>query len=280
MAASLEGPLTKLARGHRQFIVLKDEVEAVWSPRKTWPIRAEVDGSGLEYRFYLGELPAVDQEWGLLAGEIMFNLRSALDHLVWQLHVRHYAGRPIPEAVELASQFPIFDDWAKFRSRGQRRIKVLARRDQRAIRHLQPYIARNDKWQWVRPDLSALNNLHNVDKHRQLHLVTAAQAAAVIPRFAPDLGFRQAAVWGPVESHSHVETWTFALAPAKLEHHSGAILQVALEHRDGLSNLVPLMAELVDSVALVLARFATRFPPIQPPSTIAGLWRASLERAR
>ena len=266
MGASLEGPLAKLARAERQLNVLKDEIEAVWPPLKPWPVHAESHRGGLEYRFYLGDVPSVEPDWALLAGEIMFDLRSALDHLAWELHVRHYGRRVIPEKVEFASQFPIFDDRSEFVRRGQRRIKELAKREQRAIRALQPYVRRRDCWHFVRSDLSYLNALHNIDKHRKLHVVAGAQGSAVIQAFSRDVGFRQQFWLGAVKSHSQVETWTFSVPPAEMQDHGGALLQIGFEYSGSYFDLEPLLAGLVHSVALVVARFANRFPPAAPPA--------------
>jgi hypothetical protein len=42
--------------------------------------------------------------------------------------------------------FPIFDNGNNFSSNEERHIRALAEREQRAIRHLQPYVTRNDGW--------------------------------------------------------------------------------------------------------------------------------------
>lgn len=265
MGASLEGPIAKLMRADRQLAELKDEVWSIWSPRKTWPVRSEEDRGGLEHRFYLGELPAIDPDWALRAGEIMFNLRSALDHLIWQLHVRHYGRRAIPQKVEFASQFPIFDSPVDFRRRGQRRIMELGKREQRTIRHLQPYNRRHDQWQHVRADLSDLNTLHNIDKHRKLHVVASAQAAVIRQYFPPSEGFQPQTLWGPLESHSQIERWTFTSPPTYVKHHGFAMLKVALEHRGKYPELITLLGGFLGSVRRVLRNFEGRFPPAAWP---------------
>jgi hypothetical protein len=258
MAGSLEGPLAKVARAERQLGALEQEVNAVWHPYKTWPVRTEVDRSGLEYRFYLGELPDIAPEWALWVGEIIFDLRSALDHLAYQLHVRRFKGR-IPEEVERASQFPIYDTPAKWES-NLRRIERLSRRDQTALRHLQPDKTQDDRWQYVRPRLWVLSTIHNIDKHRRLHVVSRSQGAAVVPGFHPDTGFKQRPTWGSVKSHAHIDTWTFTKLPAEMQDHSGAYLQIVLEYGDRGDGLLPLLQALVDTVRSVLGRFSDRFP--------------------
>lgn len=278
MAGSLKGPAAKLLRAQGQLGVLKSQIDALWHPAKAWPTRAEVDRGGLEHRFYLRDpLPRIDTAWSLHAGEILFDLRSALDHLVWEMHVRHYRGGPIPEEVEFGSQFPIYDSPARYKRKGAWRLRNLAKRDQRAIELLQPYVRRDDKWVWARSDLRNLNTLHNIDKHRQLHLVAGARAAVEVVSFPAEYGFRQRPHWGSAEADTPIETWTFSKVPTKVQDHGGAFLDVTLEHGDGLPmKLVESLDEMIESVGLVLARFANRFPPLPhgwhlplPPSSAA-----------
>ena len=259
MAGSLEGPLAKLARADRQLEALEQEIQPVWHPLKPWPVRTKKDRSGLEYRFYLRELPEVDPEWALCVGEIIFDLRSALDHLAYQLHVRRFKGR-IPEKVERTSLFPIYDDFGRWEE-GFWRIERLSRRDQIALRHLQPYEARHDRWQYIRRRLWVLSAIHNVDKHRKLHVVTGSQGAAVVPGFHPDTGFRQQPIWGRVKSHAQIDTWTFTKLPDEMQDHGGAYLQIVLEYGDQSADLLPLLQALADTVRSVLGRFSDRFPP-------------------
>ncbi len=260
MTGSIEGPASKLARAESQFAVIKNEIESRWHPDQPWPAKAEKHRGGLEHRFYLGKLPSVEPSWALVAGEIMFNLRCALDQLVWELHARHYRGR-IPTAVERASQFPIFDDRARFREKGEGRIKALSKRDKRTIRFLQPYVLRNDEWSGVRAALHDLNTLHNIDKHRKLHVVASVQRIAIAPGFHPGTGFDFAPVFGPIKSGDHIDTWTFTEAPTKMHEHDGAYLDVVLEQAGHERDLIELLDGLVAAVALILGRFADRFPP-------------------
>ena len=157
--------------------------------------------------------------------------------------------------------FPIADDADRFPAW---RIANLAERERRAIMHLQPYNTKRDDWQWVRYHLSYLDALHNIDKHRKLHVVIGVQHASVIPHFPPESGFRQHLRWGPVESHSHVDTWTFDTAPAELQSHTGALLQIALEHGPQELELLPTLHGFVNSTAEILRFFSNRFPPVVP----------------
>jgi hypothetical protein len=216
---------------------------------------ANPERAALEYRFYLGDMPGIEPEWALVVGEILFNLRSALDHLAYQLHVAALNGN-VPEAIERVSQFPIYntvDGWANNLYRN------LSSRDQDALHDLQPYIARNDCWEWTRHWLNLLNVWHTFDKHRKLHLVTGAKNASIIvepdPRFPFDTDF----IDGPVESKSHVETWTFSHPPKELKHHPGVFLHVAFQHDGKTNDLSVALPAMVGRVREVLDHFADRF---------------------
>lgn len=257
MAGSLKGPLAKLKRAEAQLGKLRTEIDGVFPRGKRWSVRAEAHRGGLEYRFRLvGDLPSIDPDWPLSTGEIMFNLRASLDYLVYELHQRRFRG-DIPPEVESKTQFPIFEREGEFRERG---IKWLSQRDQRALRNLQPYVARHDQWRAVRYWLGRLNALHNVDKHRQLHLVAASQNAAKVPDFGPELGFEPHPAWGPVKVGGLVETWTFREPPPRIQPHPGARLEVTIQPEGEYADLTQgFLLPVVLSVRKTIERFADRF---------------------
>jgi hypothetical protein len=279
VAGSLEGPIAKMTRAERHIDVLKREVETIWTPREPRPVRTEGDKGGLEYRFYLGELPEIKAEWPLIIGEILFDLRSALDHLAFQLCVRQLGG-DLPPNIEKASQFPIFDSASKFRGRGLAYIKTLAEQEREAIRFLQPYDTRDDGWRFVRASLNDLHALHIIDKHRQLHLVTSAHSATVMREFPPDCGFQQTPNWGSVKSESHVETWTFTKPPPKIEQHGGAYLAIALEHGDETIELLALLKEVLYAVACTLQHFSDRFPRVSANAWLGSAYTSQWWRGK
>ena len=184
LRASAQDPVCKLSRAYAQLLALQQQVQIRFPPGKLWPLTVREHRPGLEYRFYLGDIPSADPEWALATSEILFNIRCSLDYLVFQLHVRRY-GENMPPGAEKATMFPIFDDEPNFASKGARHIRYLSVRDQRAFRRLQPYVTRADGWKYTRHFLALLNSLHNTDKHRKLHVVAAAQAIALPPSRLP-----------------------------------------------------------------------------------------------
>ena len=134
-------------------------------------------------------------EWSPVVGDIAHNMRSALDHLAWQLVFKN--GRT-PSGGNL---FPIFTkdpfdpnahtsqgEFKTARKRWKDRVRGMDPEDVAILRELQPYQGEDD------PDLyplAALNRLSNWDKHRELHLATSA---FVGPLFYLKEGSRNVAV--------------------------------------------------------------------------------------
>ncbi len=92
-------------------------------------------------------------EWEVILGDVLHNLQSALDRLVYEL-----AAKPPP-----GSEFPIFKDRAKFERKGRGggayKTRGLTTEMQAAIESLQPF-DEPDHPLWV------LQQLSNADTHR------------------------------------------------------------------------------------------------------------------
>lgn len=94
-------------------------------------------------------------------GDFLFNVRSALDHLVWQLVIAN-GGTP-----GTSNMFPIAPDPKNFRDEEKRqRLRGVAPEAQALIEQMQPYHTGNEA-------LQILSRLHNIDKHQTLHITTA-----------------------------------------------------------------------------------------------------------
>jgi hypothetical protein len=239
-----------------------------------YPISAETHREGLEYRFYVDPAPLDADEIALMAGDVLFNLRAALDQLVYELHVHHYRGRPnVPPRSR--SAFPIID----IRPNGRngraadparwREIADLSARHRRAIVFLQPYNRRNDKYRRIRRDLDALNTLNNIDKHRHLHVVEASTVVAPVGRYAdpPLYGFEQESFFGvPLVDKTEVFRWTFDTVPPdvtdEIQKNREITATVFLneEETGERTILIPFLERLERSVSEVLKRFEVFLP--------------------
>lgn len=168
MKQSLSGIEARLDRA----VELSDELRDLISAH----FKREASGSGagpvvdhdplrhlIEVRYVgAGDFPL---DWSVRFGELLYLVRSSLDHLVWLL-VTHAGGTPTTR-----TQFPIFVQPTKFSSDAPRMMKDMTPAVQALIETLQPFVIEPNN-----PDTAALwllHNLCNIDKHRALHLSDA-----------------------------------------------------------------------------------------------------------
>ncbi len=151
------------ARFHLQFL---DQAVAQFARRidsgDAYQVSIEYEPEAGEHVFrlrVLEEPPSV--LWGIVAGDVIHNMRSALDHLIEQLTIRH-SGRPLAK-----TEFPVFVDADKFGGRERSMIGGCSPAVREAIRDLQPY-HRNDP---TTDPLWKLHDLWNMDKHRVVPIV-------------------------------------------------------------------------------------------------------------
>jgi hypothetical protein len=131
----------------------------------------ERKGNARERVLRLEQLEDIPIKLPLLIGDICNNLRSALDHLLWQLWILQY--RTFNEPV----YFPIYDCESAFKRGSPENIgpkraksvgpaKISLTDNQRAIiESLQPYKTKN-------PALSFLRDVNNSDKHRLIQVIS------------------------------------------------------------------------------------------------------------
>ena len=277
MNGTLDDPIARIQRARDHYCRLKDGVGGVdlkLRPVVLYPH----DPDGLEYGVYVGELEPISNDWPLLYGEAFFNLRSALDHLAFQLHVRRYRGQ-VPPAVEGQSAFPIYTVTRVPKDRRGNptptskwsQIKNLGARDRAAIEYLQPYRGVGDDYpprtlvRRYRRALLDVNRINNIDKHRNLHVVhTAAHSVPNIPRLEQYGLVHDPAFGKPLESHACIDRWTFRTAPPPEEMDVDELYMystVGLDLPDGtrLSALEHLGGCIL-LIASIIDRFSARFP--------------------
>src|SRR5258708_10396877 len=95
----------------------------------------------------------VSMRVGILIGEICYNLRSALDYLIYDL-AEHDAG-----IRQESTQFPIADTAEEFASSAKRRLRGINSAHRAAIEKLQPYKG----CEWTK----TLRDFSNTAKHRK-----------------------------------------------------------------------------------------------------------------
>lgn len=258
-AGSLEDPWARLRRASALVDLLENQY-GVSEHLRPYPMRPEMHRNGLEYRFFLVEpVPDVEPAVPFIISECLFNLRSALDQLSYQLHVRRYRGN-VPSRVEMNASFPIMREQPRGEHRG---ILHLGKRDRVAIKQFQPYVRRNDDLKDTRETLGALDSIHNIDKHRRLHIVRASAAPVSKSTDALALcGLRQTFFFNrPLVEGAYVERWTFTERPAEIEAHHFCWPQLVIDEPT-LSVRVyvaPFLRQALGHVAATVERFNTRF---------------------
>jgi hypothetical protein len=108
-------------------------------------------------RYYAVGVTEPPIEIALIAGDVLFNLRAALDHLAYQLAL----NRTSDEKILKVTAFPIYKDAETYEGNKQQRLSGLSVAAKTAIDEYRPYKGGNDT-------LWRLSELNNRDKHRIL----------------------------------------------------------------------------------------------------------------
>ena len=88
MSISLEGCWAKVQRADMHLDFLHQRVKSFVDDGGPYDLQTQPDSKTGEITIYgevTGEPPT--DEWGAIIGDVVHNLRSALDHLVWQLTI-------------------------------------------------------------------------------------------------------------------------------------------------------------------------------------------------
>jgi hypothetical protein len=166
----LDGVIAKLKRADSHYASLQDEIGA-FLQRQPYTMRLDVDCKRGRYGLYVnGVREPPPLALSVIVGDFIHNLRSALDHLAWQLVL--FSGN----APGDRTQFPIFTSEPV----GGRPLKAWSRMTAgmndlilSEIRRVQPYTAGDSA---AFTALAILNALSNEDKHR-LPLVCVSAVA-------------------------------------------------------------------------------------------------------
>jgi hypothetical protein len=110
----------------------------------------------------------------ILIGEVCYNLRSALDYLVFEL-AKHDSGSP-----QKRTQFPIECSEKNFRERRKKSLKGINDAHVTRIEELQPYKGCD----WTK----TLKDISNPDKHREL-IKLKGEVIAIVYVFGEDVEF-------------------------------------------------------------------------------------------
>lgn len=128
---------------------------------KPYVVSTKRDAQTKRLIYYLAAVRQPPEILPVIAGDVLQNLRSALDHLAFQL-VRAAGNTPSKQTY-----FPVADSAAKYESAKIAKVQDMAPKAVKAIDEVKPYKGGNETiWR--------LHKLNNVDKHRLLIAVGSA----------------------------------------------------------------------------------------------------------
>jgi hypothetical protein len=157
--------MVKIERAKEHVRNLQSEISTFWGSNK-YTITPEDDPeTGDEvFRFHGNlELPL---NWSVIIGEALHDLRSALDHLAWQLVDAHSPGKG-----SKSTEFPIFDSSEKYETRVKAKIKGASDKAIDIAKSLKAYKGGND--------IFFVHALNIIDKHRMLVTTGMARFAII-----------------------------------------------------------------------------------------------------
>jgi hypothetical protein len=193
MSHPLDGSRAKIERAKEHLYNLNGEIQGI-ADRNPYRVVTEHDTqTGEQVTKVRVTQPTL--RWSAMVGDIAHNLRSALDHLVWQL-VEANGTKPGTH-----NEFPVLKDldrWdsKKYKTTGRGKVKGVSKNAMERIERLQPYHRGDD---YKTHPLYIAHALNIRDKHRLLNLVSYVLAGGRI-------GFAK-----PGEMFSfHVETFTLS----------------------------------------------------------------------
>jgi hypothetical protein len=174
MTGDLSGVDVKICRAKAHAADLTQRVKAATEPDRYAVVR-QVNADGSVHSYFIDNPPQVPASWSAIVGDLLHNLRSALDHLAWQL-VLLTGGTPDPLKTVFPIRYPGAVPAAAPEIYGLDTTHPAAFDILRAVDLLQPY----HTWNKGSTDLLwYVHDLNRIDKHRKLLVaVTASYQAA------------------------------------------------------------------------------------------------------
>jgi hypothetical protein len=156
MRGTLSGVEQKLERANHHVQELNAELQAFFATNP-YVGRSKRDPKTRQVIYYMVSVRETPPVISALAGEILQSLRSALDHLAYQL-VLVGTGKPGPFPYVY---YPIFESAEKYEAGKLGQIKGMRKKAIEAIDATKPYKGGNDA-------LWKIDRLNKIDKHRLL----------------------------------------------------------------------------------------------------------------
>ena len=250
----LNGVEVKLAAARRHAQAFQGEHKA-FVKGDLYHFRSNMYDEGRRYVYRVdGQPPDLPDHWSGLIGDFIHNLRSALDHLAYQLVLLN-GNQPNH------SSFPIMErEFRYVDGVAQPTISLVGVSDAvlEEIKAVQPYgaphgISRSPLW-W-------LKELDNIDKHRHLLLYASVVRGAHLRNAGtPDVHFRVR----PLKRNDVVVVLTYPVPHVEPDQQVRDIVDVVLADNIGPKavrgkQIVGLIADLYLEVEIIIDRFRPMF---------------------
>jgi hypothetical protein len=190
-----EGVKLKLARADEQVESINKKIET-YAAEHARPMTLAGDLDGVAFTLRMPRVPPLDPNLSVDIGEVLHNLRSALDQTTFamlQANLSDMSGLTSKkrEGMERMSQFPITDAPQKFAD-ATPMVQGLSADAIATIERFQPY--HNPKGV-VGDSLWCVRELSNTDKHRLVHPVWSVLSEAHVEMHAYPLAIPHHQVW-------------------------------------------------------------------------------------
>jgi hypothetical protein len=162
----------RLVRAAQQLELLQEDIDAFFAHDRRVVERAADEKVGQVSRIHHAPIP-LPLMWSVRVAEFVHNVRSALDHLVWQLVIRKTGEQPMIDRIE----FPVVETLRGFERRAGRHLTGVGAKERAIIKSVQPFetggAARSPLWQ--------LRQLSNWTKHSDVLLAAVQVNCASSP---------------------------------------------------------------------------------------------------
>lgn len=146
----------KFDRAVQHFGELRQEV-TTFLASQPYRVATKVDPESKRRIYYLASVAEIPESVPLIAGDVIQNLRSALDHLAYNLFVDGTGGSELGRHI----YFPVASGVDEYNESKGRRTRGISGEALAAIDVIEPYKGGNEMvWQ--------IGELNNIDKHRLL----------------------------------------------------------------------------------------------------------------
>lgn len=207
----------KLFRAHEHLDSIDAEIREFFE-MDPYVLAAEADTETGERIRRVISTDATPIRLSLMIGDALHNLRSALDHLVWE--------RSTPETRDANTGFPLSLRRENFVS-SLHRIRGLSADDRAIVEALQPYHASDEEEARALP-LRVIHDLNVADKHQFLHLTwLSLESATLVTNARGGTITHSETFHGPFEDGAILARVVVSPPEAEVDMHFGAAFDIA-----------------------------------------------------